>query len=112
VLGKYIFLIISNSFTSSISNILIVFGTKVYIYIYIYIYTVSPTVNIAVNALYDVLLLKYKLLFSFEEFVFYGVAPCGSSKNRRFDGTYRFHHQGDKNQRTKNTLAANGFLLR
>jgi hypothetical protein len=31
--------------------------------------------------------------------VFWGVTPSGSSKNRRFGGTYRFLHQGDKNQR-------------
>jgi hypothetical protein len=34
--------------------------------------------------------------------VFWDVTPCGSCKNRRFGGTYRFHHQGDKNQRTRN----------
>jgi hypothetical protein len=30
--------------------------------------------------------------------VFYYVTPCGSCKNRRFGGTYRLHHQGDKNR--------------
>jgi hypothetical protein len=25
--------------------------------------------------------------------------PCGSCKNRRFGGTYRLNHQGDKNRR-------------
>jgi hypothetical protein len=29
-------------------------------------------------------------------FVFWDVTPCGSCKNRRFGGTYRLHHQGDK----------------
>jgi hypothetical protein len=27
------------------------------------------------------------------------VTPCGSCKNRRFGGTYRFHHQNEKNLR-------------
>jgi hypothetical protein len=26
------------------------------------------------------------------------VTPCGSCKNRRFGGTWRLLHQGDKNQ--------------
>jgi hypothetical protein len=30
--------------------------------------------------------------------VFWDVTPCGSCKNRRFGGTWRFLHQGDKNQ--------------
>jgi hypothetical protein len=28
--------------------------------------------------------------------VFWDVTPCGSCKNRRFGGTWRLHHQGDK----------------
>jgi hypothetical protein len=28
--------------------------------------------------------------------------PCGSCKNRRFGGTYRFHHQNEKNKRSRN----------
>jgi hypothetical protein len=28
--------------------------------------------------------------------LFCDVTPCGSCKNRRFGGTQRFHHQGDK----------------
>jgi hypothetical protein len=28
--------------------------------------------------------------------VFWNVTPCGSCKNRRFRGTCRLHHQGDK----------------
>jgi hypothetical protein len=31
--------------------------------------------------------------------VFWDVTPCGSCKNRRFEGTYRLHHQVNKNQR-------------
>jgi hypothetical protein len=34
--------------------------------------------------------------------VFWYVSPCGCSKNRRFGGTMRLHHQGDKNRWTKN----------
>jgi hypothetical protein len=30
--------------------------------------------------------------------VFWDVTPCGSCKNQRFGGTYRLHHQGDKNR--------------
>jgi hypothetical protein len=39
--------------------------------------------------------------------VFWEVTPCGcgSCKNRCFVGTYRLHHQGDKNQRARYTLA-------
>jgi hypothetical protein len=33
---------------------------------------------------------------------FSDVAPCGSSKNQSFGGTYRLHHLGGKNQRTRN----------
>jgi hypothetical protein len=34
--------------------------------------------------------------------IFWDVTPCGSCKNRRFGGTYRLHHQGDKNRRARN----------
>jgi hypothetical protein len=30
--------------------------------------------------------------------VFWDVTPCGSCKNRRFGGTHRLLHQGDKNR--------------
>jgi hypothetical protein len=30
--------------------------------------------------------------------VFWVVMPCGSCKNRRFGGTWRLLHQGDKNR--------------
>jgi hypothetical protein len=35
--------------------------------------------------------------------VFLDVTPCGSFKNQRFEGTYSFHRQGDKNGRAKNS---------
>jgi hypothetical protein len=34
--------------------------------------------------------------------VVWDVTPCGSCKNRRFGGTYRLHHQGNKNKRARN----------
>jgi hypothetical protein len=30
--------------------------------------------------------------------VFWDITPCGSCKNRRFGGTWRLLHQGDKNR--------------
>jgi hypothetical protein len=35
--------------------------------------------------------------------VFWDVTPCGSYKNRRFEGTYRLRHQGENNQRARAT---------
>jgi hypothetical protein len=34
--------------------------------------------------------------------VFWEVTSCGSCKNRRFGGTLRLLHQGDKNRLTRN----------
>jgi hypothetical protein len=39
--------------------------------------------------------------------VFWDVTPCDSCKNGCFDGTYRLHHQGDKNRRAKNNDSIN-----
>jgi hypothetical protein len=39
--------------------------------------------------------------------VFWDVTSRGSSKNRRFRGAYRLHHQGDKNRRTRNNVSRN-----
>jgi hypothetical protein len=39
--------------------------------------------------------------------VFLDVTPCGRCKNRRFGGTYRLHHQGDKNRRARNNVKSN-----
>jgi hypothetical protein len=36
--------------------------------------------------------------------VYWDVTPCRSCKNGHFGGTYRHHHQGDKNQRTRNNV--------
>jgi hypothetical protein len=37
--------------------------------------------------------------------VFWDVTPCDSCKKRRFGGTLRLHHQGDKNRWTSNNVA-------
>jgi hypothetical protein len=37
--------------------------------------------------------------------IFWYEMPCFSFKNRRFGGTHRSYHQGEKNQRTKIILA-------
>jgi hypothetical protein len=39
--------------------------------------------------------------------VFWDVTPCGSCNIRRFGGTYRLHHQRDKNRRTRNNVISN-----
>jgi hypothetical protein len=31
--------------------------------------------------------------------------PCGSCKNRQFGGTYRMHHQSDKNRQARNNVS-------
>jgi hypothetical protein len=40
---------------------------------------------------------KRELSLVMKNGVFWDVTPYGSCKNRRFGGTYRFLHQGDKN---------------
>jgi hypothetical protein len=39
--------------------------------------------------------------------VFWDVTPFGCCENRRFGGTYRLHHQGDKNRRARNNVSTN-----
>jgi hypothetical protein len=39
--------------------------------------------------------------------VFWDVTPCGSCKNKRIGGTFRLHHQGDKNWRARNNVNSN-----
>jgi hypothetical protein len=51
--------------------------------------------------------LKMKKIYSpkiMENGVFWDVTLCGSCKNRRFGGTQRLHHQGDKNRWTRNNV--------
>jgi hypothetical protein len=38
--------------------------------------------------------------------VFWVITPCGSCKNRRFEGTWRLLHQGDKISELGTTQAA------
>jgi hypothetical protein len=42
----------------------------------------------------------------YEDAVFWNVTLCGSCKSRHFGGTYRFHHQGGKNQRAMNNVSS------
>jgi hypothetical protein len=46
--------------------------------------------------------------------VFWDVTPCGSSKNPRFGGTYRFYHQCDTSRLAGNsvTVTSNRSTLR
>jgi hypothetical protein len=39
--------------------------------------------------------------------VFWDITPYGSCKNRHFGVTYRLHHRGDKNRRTRNNVRSN-----
>jgi hypothetical protein len=39
--------------------------------------------------------------------VFWDVTAYGSYKNRSIEGTYRLHHQGDKNRRAKKNVSSN-----
>jgi hypothetical protein len=38
--------------------------------------------------------------------IFWNVTPRGSCKNRCFGGTYRLHHQGEKNLRTRKNVSS------
>jgi hypothetical protein len=38
---------------------------------------------------------------------FWDVTPCGSCKNRRFGGTYRLHHEGERNPLASNNVSSN-----
>jgi hypothetical protein len=42
---------------------------------------------------------RLAVIFLLKNSVNWVVTPCGSCKDRSYGGTYRFHHQGDKNQR-------------
>jgi hypothetical protein len=39
--------------------------------------------------------------------VFWDAKLCGSSKNRRFGGAYRLHHQADMNRRSSKNVSSN-----
>jgi hypothetical protein len=51
------------------------------------------------------ILLTFEVIFLVKNTIFWGVRPCGFSKNRRFGGTYRFHYQSDKNRRARNNVS-------
>jgi hypothetical protein len=38
--------------------------------------------------------------------IIWDVMPCGSCKSLRFGGTYRLHHQVEKNQQARNVSQA------
>jgi hypothetical protein len=59
------------------------------------------SININRNARFEVF-----TAVTMKKCVFWVVTPCGSCKNRRFGGTWRFLHQGDKNRWTRTTRAA------
>jgi hypothetical protein len=61
--------------------------------------TSKETHYISVNAMlrFDVF-----TVVTMKNSVVWDLKLCGSCKNRRFGGTYRHHHQGDKNRRSKN----------
>jgi hypothetical protein len=40
--------------------------------------------------------------------VFWDVTTCGSCENRCFGGTYRLHHQGDRNRWSRMPVIPNG----
>jgi hypothetical protein len=44
--------------------------------------------------------------------VFWDVTSCGSCNHRRFGGTYRLHHQGEKDQRAEDNVSSNKQLKR
>jgi hypothetical protein len=47
-----------------------------------------------------------KLNIYLKNAVFWDVTPCDSCKNQSFGGTYRLHHQGDKNRRARNNVSS------
>jgi hypothetical protein len=44
---------------------------------------------------------NHKINLYMKNAVLWDFASCGSYKNRGFGGTYRLHHQGDKNRRAR-----------
>jgi hypothetical protein len=50
---------------------------------------------------------EQSLRMTLKNAVFWDVTQCGSYKNRRFGGSYRLHHQGEKNQRARNNVSCN-----
>jgi hypothetical protein len=63
-------------------------------------------VKLSVNKSYIVRLQVFTAV-TMKNGVFWVVTPCGSCKNRRFRGTWRLLHQGDKNRCTRNNTSCN-----
>jgi hypothetical protein len=71
----------------------------------IYLYVVKLSTILVINIQITIVLVKLAFLLRSEVFtavtmknaVFWDVMPSGSCKNRRFGGTQRLHHKGDKN---------------
>jgi hypothetical protein len=59
------------------------------------------------NLLSSRLLFKNVKIRIYKNAVFWDVTPCGSYKNQHFGGTYRLHHQADKNQQARNNVSSN-----
>jgi hypothetical protein len=55
-------------------------------------------------SVYEYSTLKYALM---KKAVIWDVTPCGSCKNRCFEGTWRLHQQVGKNWRAKNNVSNN-----
>jgi hypothetical protein len=46
-------------------------------------------------------------VFILKNVIFYDVTPCGSCKNRGFDGIYRLHHIDNKNRWARSNVSLN-----
>jgi hypothetical protein len=55
----------------------------------------------------DFVRLEVSTAVTMQNGVYWDVAPCGSCKNRRFGGTWRLLHEGDKNRWTRNKVSSN-----
>jgi hypothetical protein len=61
------------------------------------------------TSLFNYLLVKYEVLtaVNLKNVVYWDVMQCSSSKNRRFGGTYRLHHESENNQLARNNVSSN-----
>jgi hypothetical protein len=75
---------------------------KVYAFIhtlkYVHTYITKSTYTCISKMYSNVILARFEVFMAvtMKNSVFWDVMPCGSCKNRRFRGTYRFHHQSGK----------------
>jgi hypothetical protein len=65
------------------------------------------TVKISDPTLFNLVRFEVFTAVTMKNGVFWDVTPCGSCKNRRFGGTWRLLHQGEKNWRTRNNTSCN-----